>query len=147
MKLLDALAGAKQLFLDSAPIIYLVEQHPVYEPRLNPLFHQLTRGTLKATVSPISLAECLVGAYKYQNTKLIQTYRKVLLRGKGVTFIPIHETVADDAARFRTLYNLALPDAFQLATALSGSCDLFVTNDVIFKRVTEIKVLVVDEYE
>lgn len=144
MKLLDALTGAKQLFLDSAPIVYLVEQHPIYEPRLTPLFNELTQGRLKATVSPISLAECLVGAYKHQNTKLIQTYQNVLLRGKGVTFIPIHETVADDAARFRNFYNLALPDALQLATAISGSCDLFVTNDVIFKRATEIKVLVVD---
>lgn len=44
-------------------------------------------------------------------------------------------------------YNLQLPDALQVAIALTSNCDAFLTNDVTLKRVTELKIIVVRELE
>jgi predicted nucleic acid-binding protein len=37
-----------------------------------------------------------------------------------------------------------LPDALQMAAAISNRCDAFLTNDAQLARVTESKVLVID---
>ncbi len=38
-----------------------------------------------------------------------------------------------------------LPDAFQVAVALAADCDAFLTNDATFRRVAELRVLVLDD--
>ncbi len=49
------------------------------------------------------------------------------------------------AADLRARYNIRLPDALQLARDIDAGCDAFLTNDTQFKRITELKVLVLDE--
>jgi predicted nucleic acid-binding protein len=45
----------------------------------------------------------------------------------------------------RARYNLRTPDALQVATALVRRCEAFLTNDARLKRVTEIRVLTLDD--
>jgi predicted nucleic acid-binding protein len=40
-----------------------------------------------------------------------------------------------------------IDDALQVATALNSSCEAFLTNDSNLKRVTQLRVLVLDELE
>jgi predicted nucleic acid-binding protein len=40
-----------------------------------------------------------------------------------------------------------LTDALQIAVALEAGCEAFLTNDRTLKRVTELRVLVLDELE
>jgi predicted nucleic acid-binding protein len=42
---------------------------------------------------------------------------------------------------------LSLPDALQAAVALVAGCDAFLTNDAVLKRVTELRVITLDEVE
>jgi predicted nucleic acid-binding protein len=42
---------------------------------------------------------------------------------------------------------ISLPDALQISVALSAGCDAFLTNDVKLKRLTELRVLAIDELE
>ena len=51
------------------------------------------------------------------------------------------------AAELRVRHNLTLPDALQIAIALNTGCDAFLTNDNALQRVTELRVLVVDQME
>ncbi len=41
--------------------------------------------------------------------------------------------------------NVTLPDALQLAVAMQTDCQVFLTNDLKLKRVSELQVLVLDE--
>jgi len=70
-----------------------------------------------------------------------------IVNGDNTEFIPINNHIAQQAAELRSRYNLALLDAYQVAVALAGNCEALLTNDVAFKRVTELCVLVVDELE
>ncbi|MFM6073399.1 MAG: type II toxin-antitoxin system VapC family toxin, partial [Dolichospermum sp.] len=58
----------------------------------------------------------------------------------------INETIAIEAAQIRARYNLQLPDALQIAVALNAECEAFLTNDLTFKRITELRVLVLNDF-
>jgi len=47
-----------------------------------------------------------------------------------------------EAAKFRAQYNLTLSDALQLAVALQSNCDALLTNDIVFKRVNELRIII-----
>jgi predicted nucleic acid-binding protein len=81
VKITDASDSLTRIFIDTAPIIYHVENNPRYAP--------------------------LVGF----------------------------------------IYNLTLPDALQVAAALQAQCDGFLTNDSALGRVTELRVLLLNDLE
>ncbi len=101
---------------------------------------------ITAVVSPITLSECLVGAMRLGLVDLERAFVNVLL-SNDVVFVDINAVIAQAAARIRSLYNLQLPDALQVAIALTSNCDAFLTNDETLKRVTELRILVVGELE
>jgi len=61
MNISEHLQGVRQLFLDTAPVVYYVEKNPQYLDRVRAVFTQIDNGTLTAVTSPVTLAECLVG--------------------------------------------------------------------------------------
>ena len=65
----------------------------------------------------------------------------------GMILYPIDEDLCERAARLRAKHDwLRTPDALQVATALEYRADLIVTNDRRWKRLTEIQVIVLEEY-
>jgi predicted nucleic acid-binding protein len=42
---------------------------------------------------------------------------------------------------------LRTPDALQIATALEAGCEAFLSNDAGLRRVTELRVLILDDLE
>ena len=53
---------------------------------------------------------------------------------------------AEKAADLRARYGIRLPDACQVAVALAGGATHFLTNDKRLRCVTELKVLVLNDY-
>jgi predicted nucleic acid-binding protein len=51
------------------------------------------------------------------------------------------------AAELRARYRIKLPDAIQIAAALAKRCEAFITNDRQLAKVSEIRVLVLDDLE
>ena len=145
MSLSAQLKGVRQIFLDTAPVIYYVENNPSYAHVVQPLFDSLDNGDLIAVVSPITLAECLVLPYKLGKPNAAKIFTDLLVNSPSVLFSPLNDTCADAAAELRARYNIALADAFQLAVALYTHSDAFLTNDIELKRVTEIPILVISE--
>lgn len=147
MNITNRLQGVRRLFLDTAPVIYFVEQHPQYFPLVREVFEQLRNTPLIGLVSPITLAECLVQPYRLGQTELQQEFIELMTDNNNIEFVPFaKETLAIDAAQIRARYNLQLPDAFQIAVALAAGCDAFLTNDITFKRITELQVLVLNDF-
>lgn len=98
-------------------------------------------------VSPITLAECLVQPYRLKQTELQQDFIELMTDTENIEFVAINNPgMAIEAAQIRARYNLQLPDAFQITVALAAGCEAFLTNDVTFKRVTELGVLVLDDF-
>ncbi|MGE0881936.1 MAG: type II toxin-antitoxin system VapC family toxin [Blastocatellales bacterium] len=145
MNISIALQGIASIFLDTAPIIYLVEKNPDYLDRIKDIFQRVDAGQLSVVTSPITLAECLVYPLRLGLNQLCQDFIDVVVNGTGTTFISIEQKTGETAAQLRAKYNLKLPDSLQLAAALNANCDAFLTNDSKLKRVTELQVLVLDD--
>jgi predicted nucleic acid-binding protein len=71
----------------------------------------------------------------------------VLLRSREFHVLGLSTAAAERAADLRARYRLLTPDALQIAVALEAGCEAFLTNDLMLKRVTELRVLVLDELE
>ena len=143
----DALRGVTHLGVDSAPVIYLIEQHPRYHPLVREVFGRLGGGRLEGITSVVTLGEVLVQPLRHGDVRLAQRYRDVLLQSAGFRTRPLGAIAAERAAELRARYGVRLPDALQLAVALLEGCQAFLTNDHQLKRVAELPVLVLDELE
>ncbi len=62
MGLVEQLVGL-QVCIDTAPIIYFVEKHPVYLRVVKPMFAAIKTGDIKAMTSTITLLEVLLNFY------------------------------------------------------------------------------------
>ena len=139
------LQGVNSIFLDTAPVIYYVEKHPQYLKILKPVFQRIDKGLLTAVTSPVTLAECLIHPYRRGLIDLQKDFTDLIVNGRHTVFVTIDQAISEKAAQLRASYNLTLADAFQIATAISASCDAFLTNDLEMKQVKEIEVLVLTD--
>lgn len=147
MKVADALNDVARLFLDTAPVIYLVEHNPRYFDVVHSIFERIDDGQLTGVTSPVTLAECLVVPYRIQSPDLRQLYSDQIVHSSNTTFVSIDDAVAQQAADLRANYNLSLADALQVSVALLKGCDALLTNDVAFRRVANLSTILIDDLE
>lgn len=133
----DLPEGATVL-VDTAPWIYLLQDHPEFAPRFEGLFIAAEEGRVELALSTITLAEILTGPYKAGQVALAKRYEKAL---SSYPVMPFTAAVAIQAAQLRAQYGLKLPDAAQLATALDMGAAALVTHDRDFSAVQGLPVL------
>ena len=132
---------AKTIGLDTAPLIYFIEQHDRYIERLRPFFVSLADGKLRVVTSTVTLAEVLVHPLRHGDEALAHQYNDILLSSSHIATLPVTHAIAQEAAELRAHYSLKTPDAIQLATALSQKAEAFLTNDRDFPQVDGIQIL------
>jgi predicted nucleic acid-binding protein len=59
--------------------------------------------------------------------------------------ISFNQSIAEEAARIRAVYDLHIADAIEIATALNSRATFFLTNDKRLSSVSGIEVLLLDE--
>jgi len=126
------------LLLDSAPIIYLLEAHPKYGPRFEPLFAAHAAGRLRFAVTTVTIAEVLTGPLQAANEALARRYRAILESWQP---IELDVDIAENAARLRASLRLGLADAVQAASALAINAAALVTHDRDFSRVQSLRII------
>ncbi len=148
MELTDALANFKTVGLDSNIFIYAYQEHPQFLPLVRPLFERLdTDPEFRAVTSIVTLIELTSHPIRLNRQDLVKTYTRALLNSPSVTAYPLDIPIAQKAAELRAKFNLRTPDAIQLATAIVAKAEAFITNDERLKKVEEIPVLIVAEFE
>ena len=147
MKIGDVIRGVSVVFLDTGPVIYLVEKNPQYDAVITSFFDQIDQGVISAVTSPITLVECLIVPVRSNQASLQQDYTQLIVNGSNTRFAPINRRAGIWAANLRAKYNLRLIDSLQLGVALDTGCDAFLTNDAMLRRVVEINVSMVDDLE
>ena len=91
------------------------------------------------------MTEVLTQPKRVGNVTVEHEYRDLLLHSRHFRLISIDASIAEQAADLRARYRLRTPDALQIAAALTVGCQAFVTNDPPLKRMTELRVLVLDD--
>ena len=147
IKLADALAGVTNLGFDTAQVIYFIEAHPKYDALVTPVFEMVDQGTLTGWSSVVTLSEVLVQPILKADAKLQRQYHDLLRNSVNFHLLAINAAIAERTAELRADYRLRTRDALQIATALPAGCEAFLCNDTGLRRVTELRVLIVDELE
>jgi len=126
------------VLVDSAPIIYVLERHPKFGPRFQPLFDRHGAGEISFAVTTMTMAEVLAGPLGAGEEALAKRYRAVM---ESWQVVNLTADIAESAARFRARLKLKLPDAIQVASAIAVNADALVTHDRDFSKVKTLTVL------
>lgn len=141
MEWLNELRG-QTIGLDTAPVIYFIEEHPAYQAKVDPFFTSMAEGAFTVVTSTITLLEVLVHPLRRADAQLAGQYRDVLLRAEHLTMIDVSPAIAEEAADLRAHYSLRTPDSIQVATAIHEGATVFITNDKTLPSLPDLKTLV-----
>lgn len=142
MEWINDLQG-KTIGLDTAPLIYFIEENPTYIETVRLFFEAMDRDEFLVVTSTVTLLEVLVHPLRINNKALAAEYRDILLHSKLLT-LEISNVISEQAARLRAVYNLRTPDAIQISAALDAGATHFFTNDIRLPDMPSLKVLSLD---
>ena len=138
---LEALPPDSLIAIDSAPLIYWLEEHHRWGGAYAGLLEGIAEGRWRGQISTITLAEVLTGPLSQGREQLVERYEAILGDPANLALVSLSPAIAMGAARLRARYRLRLPDAIQLATALHGGAVALVSHDNDFAGCSELPVL------
>lgn len=129
-----------RLYLDSAPVIYTVEQILPYALKVDA---RLSADGIILIASDLTRLECRLKPVLDGDDELLRDFDDFFQQAVA-QIVPLSREVIDMATEIRGQYGFKTPDAIHLAAAVVSGCDAFLTNDHQLDRFTEIKVEVVE---
>lgn len=134
-----------KVFIDTAPFIYMAEEHPVYAERTKKFIAAAFANQDSLITSIITLMEFSVKPERDHKTESIEKLRSTWNR-LNVQLLNIDEPIAQQAAKLRAKYpTLKGLDALQISAALLHDCQQFLTNDIPLQKIEEIEVLLIEK--
>ena len=140
-----ALPTSGSVYLDANCFIYSVEKIEPYNTLLKPMWVAAKANQFEIVSSELTLLETLTKPLQDDDTTLENIFR-ALLNANEVRLIPTIIAIWEQATRFRAKTGLKTPDAIHAATALVASSTLFITNDVVFRRVSSLSVTILSDF-
>jgi predicted nucleic acid-binding protein len=125
-----------RIYLDSAPLIYLVEEVVPYASTLE---SRLAEPGVIQVCSELTRLECRVKPIRDSEDALLSAFDSYFSEIVG-RVIPLSRQVMEQATLLRARYGFRTPDSIHLAAAIVDDCDLFLTNDRRLARCSEITV-------
>lgn len=139
------MTGYKQIFLDTAPLIYFLDADINYAKKMEQIFEKILDRKRILLTSAITCTEYLTVPYRTQNTEKINVFFE-FLSDCNVQIRSIDVDIAKMAAQIRAKYkDFKTMDCLQLATACLAECDLFLTNDRQLRQFNEMKCSTIEE--
>jgi predicted nucleic acid-binding protein len=130
------------VFLDTCPVIYLIEQPPTWGPRTTARVAALLAAGERLAVSDLIRMECQVGPLKSGDQLLLVKFT-TFFASPDVQVLPVSAAVCDRAAHIRANYGFKALDALHLAAAVEHGCITFLTNDARLSGFPDITVEIV----
>lgn len=128
-----------RVYLDSAPVIYLVEQ---VQPYVELVRTRLSGQDVQVVASHLTRLECRVKPLRDRDEALLRNFDRYF-DAAVAEVVELSRAVVDLATNIRAEYRFSTPDAIHLAAALWGRCDIFLTNDHRLTRFRDIPIEVV----
>ena len=119
-----------RIYLDANIVIYLVEGHPEFFGPVRRLFNTATEQDWTFVLSDLCRCECLIGAARSKNPKLLALYEAFFEEAETLMeSVALHSAALESVPDLAAQCGLKLVDAMHLSLALQAGCDGFATND------------------
>ena len=133
------------VYFDANAFIYLMEGVQPYHGLLEPVWNEGRAGRLVIQSSQAVIVETLIKHIR-QGASEIQARFQEALGAEHVQLLQADRTLWEFAATLGGSANLRSLDALHAATALSAASAMFITNDVDFRRVPGLPVVILRDY-
>jgi predicted nucleic acid-binding protein len=117
------------IYLDTNIVIYLIEQPPGWGARATTRVTAIRTQGDRMAVSDLVRLECRVKPIRTGDAPTLGDY-DTFFTSADVQVLTLTTAVCDRATHIRARYRYKLADALNLAAAVEGSCDVFLTNDL-----------------
>ncbi len=132
------LSKFRSIGLDTNIFVYYLDSNSSFYSHAEELFEQIAIRNLSIFTSVITLSELL--SFKASRSQVYKLEQELLLI-PNLTIIDVNREVAREAARIKREYKFRLPDSIQLATALIGRTQAFITNDQRLKKFKQLPIV------
>ena len=120
MGLLEDL-GEGPVGLDTAVLIYWMEEHTKYLPIIYPVFEAIQEGQIQVVTSAVTLLETLVKPFREGDIALAELYENQLLHTQNLDLVPLDLPLLRAAAHVRELTGAKTPVAVGKALGTSAT--------------------------
>lgn len=135
----------KKVFVDTAPIIYFLENSSLYMKSISRFFAKCLDENIQVVTSAITVEEYLVSPYSNGKMEYADNFKR-FLKYMGIEVVDIDSQIAEEGAKIRGRYpSFKAIDALQIATAVISRCDMFFTNDKQLRQEKEIPCMTMED--
>lgn len=139
------MTGFKRVFVDTAPIIYYLENSALYMEQIKEFFEKCLEGNIQIVTSAITIEEYLVFPYNSGKMELADNFKR-FIEYMNIMVIDIDSNIAEQGAEIRGKYKkFKAMDALQIAAAVVSGCDMFFTNDKQLRQEKELPCMTMDD--
>lgn len=135
----------KRVFIDTAPIIYFLENSTLYMESMERFFAKCVKEHKQIVISALTVEEYLVAPYSNGQMEYVDNFKK-FIKYMDVEVVDIDSTIAERGAKIRGKYkNFKAMDSLQIAAAVVRKCDVFFTNDKQLRQEKEIPCITMED--
>lgn len=133
-----SLSRFKLFALDTNIFAYYLDRQSSFYAKAEELLRFIDDNRLRMVTSIITLTELLsLNAER----EILEKLENEFYSAPNLSVIDVNRVIAREAAEVRREYGFKLPDAVQLAAALSVKAKVFITNDQRLKAFKKLKVI------
>ena len=137
----------KRVFVDTAPIIYYLENSALYMDTIKKFFTKCIEENIQIVTSAITIEEYLVFPYSSGKMDFADNFKR-FIEYMNIEVVDIDSKIAEQGAKIRGQYkNFKAMDALQIATAIVSGCDMFFTNDKQLRQEKELPCMTMEDLE
>lgn len=139
------MTGFKRVFIDTAPIIYYLENSSQYMNSIKKFFAACVKSDIQIVTSTVTVEEYLVLPYMSGRMELVENFKR-FIDYMNMEVVEINFRIAERGAKIRGRYkSFKAMDALQIATAIESGCDMFFTNDKQLRQERELPCMTLDD--
>ncbi len=142
----DRLEEARRVHVDARVLAYHLLGRPPYANLARLLLDGVRSGRIEAQTSSLSLYQLLAEPYRTGSEEAAGRVARYVSAFPGLDMVPVGASVARQAAQVQARLGGRPERSIQVATALAGAADLFVTRGSGLRRVAGMEVLDLDDY-
>lgn len=141
-----ALRAHQRIGLDTSVFIYHIEGTSRFAEPAGVALGALANGTFEGVTSVLTVMEITDKPLQFRRTDVADEYEVLLVNYPNLVVVAIDRSTARRAAEIRARHRLRPADALQVAACLEQGATAFLTNDRELRRVTEIQVLLLEDF-
>ena len=135
----------KRVFVDTAPIIYFLENSSLYMKAMGNFFVKCKKEHIQIVTSTLTIEEYLVSPYSSGKMEYVDNFKK-FIEYMNIEVVDIDSVITEQGAKIRGKYkSFKAMDALQIATAIIKKCDMFFTNDKQLRQEKELPCMTMED--